>query len=250
MRRHLALLAAAATLLAFGLAALAGAETIQRGGLRIAFDAKLTPNRLPREGSAPVAVSVATRIATATGADPPQLKKIAIAINGHGQLDATGLPRCEIDDVQPATSAKALAACRPALVGQGHFSAQVALDRQGTFPSEGKMLAFNGTYNGKPAILAHVYGTEPVPTSITLPFVISKAKGTFATVLTATLPSGGQQLRHRPRPDPLPSFRLRRQGSLFRLRRLSGAAGASRARSSPSPRPATASPTARSSPRR
>jgi hypothetical protein len=50
------------------------------------------------------------------------------------------------------------------------------------------MFAFNGTYKGRPAILAHVYGTDPVPTSFTLPFVISKAKGTFATVLSATLP--------------------------------------------------------------
>jgi hypothetical protein len=40
------------------------------------------------------------------------------------------------------------------------------------------MLAFNGSYKGRPAILAHVYGTEPVPTSFTLPFVISRAKGT------------------------------------------------------------------------
>jgi hypothetical protein len=51
------------------------------------------------------------------------------------------------------------------------------------------MFAFNGTYKGKPAILAHVYGTDPVPTSFTLPFVISHSKGTFATVLTASLPA-------------------------------------------------------------
>ena len=50
------------------------------------------------------------------------------------------------------------------------------------------MFAFNGTYKGKPAILAHVYGNQPVPTSFTLPFLITKAKGTFATVLTATFP--------------------------------------------------------------
>jgi hypothetical protein len=50
------------------------------------------------------------------------------------------------------------------------------------------MFAFNGTYKGKPAILAHVYGTEPVPTSFTLPFVIGRSKGTFGTTLTATIP--------------------------------------------------------------
>ena len=33
----------------------------------------------------------------------------------------------------------------------------------------GKTIAFYGTYKGKPTVFAHVYGTEPVPTSFTLP---------------------------------------------------------------------------------
>jgi hypothetical protein len=56
------------------------------------------------------------------------------------------------------------------------------------------MFAFNGTYKGKPAILAHVYGDEPVPTSFTLPFLITKAKGIFATVLTASFPAADNNL--------------------------------------------------------
>jgi hypothetical protein len=35
--------------------------------------------------------------------------------------------------------------------------------------------------------LAHVYGTEPVPTSFTLPFVITTRKGELGTILTASL---------------------------------------------------------------
>jgi hypothetical protein len=56
------------------------------------------------------------------------------------------------------------------------------------------MFAFNGAYKGKPAILAHVYGTNPVPTSFTLPFVITRSKGTFATTLTATLPKSDENV--------------------------------------------------------
>ena len=186
MKKALVLILA---LVGLSLSALASAETIQKGNLRVAFDAKLAPQRLPRVGGAPVAVSVTTKIAAVGGGRPAQLKRIAIAINAHGRLDSTGLPVCDISDIQPATSAKALGACRGALVGQGHLSAQVALARQGVYPSEGKLLAFNGTYEGKPAILAHVYGEEPVPTSVTLPFVITKTKGTFATTLTATFPA-------------------------------------------------------------
>ena len=36
--------------------------------------------------------------------------------------------------------------------------------------------------------MAHVYGTNPVPTSFTLPFELKPSKGTFGTILTAFLP--------------------------------------------------------------
>jgi hypothetical protein len=176
------------------LASLAHAETIQKGSIRIAFDGKISPSKLPRTGMAPVSVTVGTKI-SATKAKPlAQLQKIEIAINSHGRLDATGLPKCEVGDIQPATTAKALEECRPSLIGEGSFSSEVSLSKQAAFPSQGKLYAFNGTYKGRPAILAHVFGSEPVPTSFTLPFVIAKAKGTFGTKLTATIPASEDNL--------------------------------------------------------
>lgn len=174
-------------LLLFSFASLAQAETIQKGGIRVALNGEISPNRLPRKGLAPVAVKVDTKISS-NAKKPAQLQRIQIAINSHGHLDPTGLPKCEVSDIQPSTTAKAMEACKGSLVGEGTFAATVALSKATTFPSQGKMFAFNGTYKGKPAILAHVYGTEPVPTSFTLPFVIGKAKGTFGTTLTATIP--------------------------------------------------------------
>ncbi len=41
----------------------------------------------------------------------------------------------------------------------------------------------------RPAILAHVFGTDPVPTSFTLPFELKPSTGTFGTVLQASLPA-------------------------------------------------------------
>jgi hypothetical protein len=171
-----------------GLASAAPAEVVQKGGVRVAFDGSISPQLLPRRGLAPVAVAVGVRISTVGKKPLPQLTRISIGINRHGHLDPTGLPVCEIDDIQPATSERALEACRGSLVGSGHFSASVALSKQAAFPSEGKLLAFNGTYRGRPAILAHVFGPRPVPTSFTLPFQITRAGGSFATVLTAVLP--------------------------------------------------------------
>jgi hypothetical protein len=178
----------ATVLLALGLTALAQAEITQKGNLRVSFDGKLTPHTLPRQGAAPVKVSVGAKIATADGANPPQLRKITIAINRNGRFEPKGLPLCSLRDIQPTTTEDALRACRASLVGEGSFSAKVLLPQQAPFPSAGKVYAFNGRYRGAPAILAHVYGTEPIPTSYTIPFAIGAAKGTFGTVLSASLP--------------------------------------------------------------
>jgi DNA-binding beta-propeller fold protein YncE len=164
-------------------------EVVQRGSLRVSFDGKLTPHTLPRHGSAPVKVAVAAKIASSDGGDPPRLRQIAIAINRNGHFTPQGLPVCSLRDIQPSTTANALEACRGSLVGEGHFSAKVLLAQQAPFPSDGKVYAFNGTLHGKPAILAHVYGTDPVPTSFTLPFELRPTKGTFGTTLRASLPS-------------------------------------------------------------
>jgi hypothetical protein len=181
-------LSVAALCLAAGALAQA-AEITQKGNLRVSFAGRISPRKLPREGAAPVSVSIGGQITTTDGAPPPQLRTITMAINRHGRLNYKGLPICHLHDIQPASTAEARQACSASLVGTGSFEANVALPEQSPFPSNGKVLAFNGTLAGKPVIFAHIYGTEPLPTSFTLPFVISQQKqGTYSTVLTAQLP--------------------------------------------------------------
>jgi hypothetical protein len=160
----------------------------QRRGVRVGFDGKLTPHVLPRHGTAPVGIVVDARISATEGKDPPQLRRITIAINRNGHFTSAGLPTCRVDQIQPSTTDGALAACRNSLVGEGRFSANVKLPQQSPFPSAGKVLAFNGKVDGKPAILAHIYGTEPAPTSTVLPFLLRKSHGTYGTTLEASLP--------------------------------------------------------------
>jgi len=164
------------------------ATIVQKGGIKVVFKGRLTPQRLPRDRSAPVRVAVGAKIDPIDDASPPQLRTISIAINRYGHFNPTGLPLCAERDIQPATTQNALRACRSALVGVGSFSANVAVSRQSPFPAEGKMYAFNSEINGKPAILAHVYGTKPIPTSLTFPFILTSSKGTYGTTLTAKLP--------------------------------------------------------------
>jgi hypothetical protein len=164
------------------------AEITQKQDVRVSVEGKITPKALPRSGSAPIAVSISGRIASSLPGGPPQLKTLTIAINHNGRLDARGLPRCRLRHIQPSTSADALASCRSSLVGEGSFSANVQLPQQSPFPSNGRVLAFNGKLGGRPAILAHIYGTKPVPTSYVLPFLIRSAHGTYGTILEASLP--------------------------------------------------------------
>jgi hypothetical protein len=167
--------------------ALAGAEVVQKGDVRVKFEGALTPRSLPRSGPAPVRVFVGAKITALDESDPPKLRKISIAINSAGRFSPSALPVCTVAEIQPSTTKNALRACGSSLVGTGSFAAKILLPQQASFPAGGKLYAFNGRYEGRPAILAHVYGTVPVPTSFTLPFVITTHKGELGTVLTASL---------------------------------------------------------------
>jgi hypothetical protein len=170
------------------LGAIAQAETVQRGGLQVNFEGKLSPKSLPRSKQAAVRVAVSAEISSTNASAPPPMQTMTIAINKYGHLNRSGLPVCKLDQIQPATTADALAVCKRSLVGEGKFLAEVLLKGQAPFPKNGKVYAFNGEIEGKPAILAHVYGDQPAPASYTIPFIISQSKGTFGTTLKATLP--------------------------------------------------------------
>lgn len=177
-----------ASVMAFAaITALAGAEVVQKGDVRVKFEGGLSPKTLPRSGSVPVRVAVGAKITALKESDPPKLRRISIAINRAGRFSPNAVPVCTMRDIQPSTTQNALKACGPSLVGTGKFAAKVLLPQQSSFPAGGKLYAFNGRYQGKPAILAHVYGAQPVPTSFTLPFVMTTRKGELGTVLTASL---------------------------------------------------------------
>jgi hypothetical protein len=171
----------------------AQAEVTPGTNLKVIFKGKLTPRSLPRTGLAPVRVAVGATIVPNAGATPPPLQEIQIEINRHGRFDLTGLPSCRYDEIQPASTRNALASCKSSLVGKGRFSSTVLQPEAAPFPAEGTLYAFNGTYKGRPAILAHVYGTTPIPTSYTIPFTISKASGDYGTTLTAPMPNVGNE---------------------------------------------------------
>ena len=169
-------------------ASLATGEVAQKQGVRVTVAGAIAPKRLPRKGSAPIAVSVSGHIDSTKPGASPQLKKFTIQINRAGRLSFKGIPSCRIGRIDPSTTQQAMAACGPSLIGEGHFSANVKLPEQSPFPSDGKVLAFAGKVRGENAIFAHIYGTQPVDTSYVLPFLVKETKGTYGTILEAFLP--------------------------------------------------------------
>jgi hypothetical protein len=165
------------------------AEVSQKEGVRVSVVGKIAPSKLFRSGDTPVAISLSARIAATIPGALPKLERIAIAINSHGELQNRSIPICRLGHIDPSTTSEALLACRSSLVGEGHFSADVKIPEQSPFPSEGKVLLFNGRLGGEPALLAHIYGTRPVPTAYVLPFLIGSSRGTYGTSLRASLPN-------------------------------------------------------------
>lgn len=167
----------------------AKAELTERGDLFVGFDGGLSPHALPRTQLAPIAVSVAGTVKTLSGERPPALRRIKIELNRGGRLSSRGLPACRYKELVAISSRQARQVCGDSLVGGGAYIARTAFPEQGTFPSQGRILAFNGVYRGHEAILAHVFGVDPVPITRIIAFHIRRKAGTFGTVLSGSLPA-------------------------------------------------------------
>ena len=176
-------------LLVLGTAAIAAAAVIQQGNLRLTVLAQVEPFKLPRVGTAPIAVFIAGHVGTVDGSVPPQLEKMTVKVNRHGLLQSAGLPVCRLPQIQPGSTSRALAGCRSALIGAGRFWASIVLPDQRPYPTRGRLLVFNGREGGHPVIYAHIYTTNPFDTSFVITFAIQHiSHGTYGTQLSASLP--------------------------------------------------------------
>ncbi len=187
-RRGKSAAAIMAALCVLASASLASAEVTQEGNLRVSFTGGISPNALPRNGTAPVAVEFGGEIKTLDGQQPPQLRSISLAINRNGKFDFRGLPVCHYHQIHPASTREAIATCPDSVIGNGTFGANVLLPEQSPFPSAGEVTAFNGVLHGKHVIFAHIFGSEPLPQSQVIVFKLGRTAGALRTTLTGELP--------------------------------------------------------------
>lgn len=182
-------LIATVLLVTLGAVGVAQAEIEQQGDVVVAFDGGISPRALPREGVAPVAVSIDSTFKSSEGADPPpQLRTISIGINRAGRVFDRGLPSCRVRRIQPTTIKAARRICGGAIVGSGHIQVRIHLANQAPFTFKGPVLVFHAKpAGGHRRLLAQVYGRKP-PSAFVLTFNILRKQGTFGTVIKTTLP--------------------------------------------------------------
>jgi hypothetical protein len=190
-RARLKVIVLLVTALALAAAALAAAEVVsQREHVRVGAEVTLSPQRLPRKGAAPISVGVEWKITTTDASPPPQLRSLQIEINREGRFDLKGLPTCPYPKIQPASTARALANCRHALVGRGSFHALIALAGQASYVAKGQMLIFNARQGGKPVLYGQIYSPRPFASSFVIVFELkSIGNGRYGTALVATMPT-------------------------------------------------------------
>ena len=187
MRRRGALLGVAVAALA--VTSLAQATVVQEGNLRITVLSQIQPYKLPRQGTAPIAVFVSGHLSAPHGGIPAQLQEMTVQVNKHGLLQSRGLPTCTLKQLQATSTERALTSCGDAVIGSGQFWAHIVLPDQGAYPTHGRLLIFNGRQRGKPVIYTHIFTANPFFSSFVIPFSISKVKeGAYGTELTASLP--------------------------------------------------------------
>jgi len=187
MSRRAGALATAVALLAC--ASLAHATVIQKDNVLVSVLSQVLPYKLPRHGTAPIAVFVSGHLSEPHGGIPPQLQQMTVEVNKHGLLQSKGLATCKLSKIQPASTERALSSCGDALIGSGQFWAHIVLPDQGAYPTHGRLLIFNGKQNGRPVIFTHIFTANPFFSSFVIPFSIAKkANGVYGTKLTASLP--------------------------------------------------------------
>ena len=188
-KQKLTLAATASVLLAFlVLTAIAQAGISQKGDLQVSFEGGIRPSTLPRSKPSPVTVEMSGSIKTTDKSVPPRLERISLQINSHGKLSSKGLPTCNLAAISTGTGATAKRVCGGALIGHGNVTSRIAFPSQEPFLSIGGMLAFNGTYKGRPAIFAQVSSQTPLSLTYVIVFEVKKTHGTYGTALDATLP--------------------------------------------------------------
>ena len=196
MRAYIALVLAIGALGAVSIAGIAaaaggeGAVTVRVGEMELTADGGFAPTALPKHKQTPISVEASGSVRMQNGERPPAIREVLIEADKNGEAHAQGIPTCTSGKLQATTTAQALKACGPALIGEGHAVAEVAFAEQKPIDVSSKLLVFNGgEKNGKITWFGHVYFAEPVQGAIVGTVTITKIHhGRFGTLGVVKIP--------------------------------------------------------------
>ncbi len=128
MRKHAlraavigAVLALAVTATAFG----SKPKTVQVGNLFLRDNGGITPTKLPRHEQAPVTAYINGTIGTVDGSHPPAISSVIADFDKNIEVNAKGLPSCQMVKLAARSTADVRKACPDAIVGEGAAEPQV-----------------------------------------------------------------------------------------------------------------------------
>jgi hypothetical protein len=134
------------------------AATVTTPGFNATVTATIAPTRLPKDGTAPVTLTVK---GTGTRPDPAALpayplRYIDLKLDRHVTIDTEGLPTCTPTEVKFVTPAVARRKCGPALIGSGRADVTLPnLSEDALVSAQFDLLFFNGQSSGRPTVLMY-----------------------------------------------------------------------------------------------
>ncbi len=196
MRKHLLIVLALGALIAVsavGIATAAGGEkpvTVKVGELELTANGGFTPKALSKTKQTPIALRAAGEVKEADGSHPPAIREVILEADKAGEVHLKGIPTCKSGQLQATDTAAAMKACKKALIGTGHATAQVAFAEQRPINVNSKILVFSGgERGGKAKMYIHAYFSDPISGAIVTTVTIKKHRhGRFGTQAIAKIP--------------------------------------------------------------
>jgi hypothetical protein len=196
MRKYVALVLAVGALVAItavGIAAAAGGETpvtVKVGTLEVTANGGFSPTTISKTKQTPIELKASGEVKEADNSHPPAVRELIIEGDKNAEVHVKGIPTCEASRLQATDSATALKMCKPALIGEGTTTAQVAFADQKPINVTAKLLLFNGgEKGGKITWFAHAYFSDPISGAIVTTVTITKhPNGRFGTLAVAKVP--------------------------------------------------------------
>ncbi|HUC00980.1 MAG TPA: hypothetical protein VMS11_14250 [Solirubrobacterales bacterium] len=184
-----------------GVAALAGIAgaasknkpvTVRVGDIEVIADGGFKPEVMSKTTPTPISFFAKGTIKSINPEKPhpPALQKVLVETDKNGSVFVKGYPVCRSGQLQSQNTKNAEDVCRPAIIGEGQATAEIAFVDSKSVPVSSKVIVFNGGERaGVITFYIHAYITIPVPAAIVTTVKIEKIhNGRYGYLSTATIP--------------------------------------------------------------